>query len=316
MERDRRIILYGQDVATFGGLHGVTRGLLERFGPERVMDTPISEEAITGIAAGLGACGYRPIVELISAGLVASCFSQVFFLLGSNRHICPSMPVVVRLPTGTDGGGDDLAHHYCPESLLMQAPYLKVVTPSNPHDAKGLLKTALKGDSPVMFLEHIALYNTIGPVPSEEYTVPFGQACLKRAGIDVTIVTYSSMVDRCLEAAASLAREGIDADVLDLRTLVPLDEEAILNSVKKTGRLVIVHEALERGGPAGEIAFVVMEKGFEYLRAPIRRVAAPNVAASRDWRLEEVCIPGTKQIIDSVKSICSGDLPFATRRNS
>ncbi len=308
MERDPKVILYGEDVGRYGGLHGVTRGLWERFGGERVMDTPISEEALVGFAGGLGACGYRPIVEILSASLITCCFSPAFFMLGFNKEGCPSLPVVVRLPVGVAGGGDAFFHNYSPESLLMQAPYLKIVAPSTPCDAKGLLKSAIRSDRPVMFFEHHALYNTSGQVPVEEYLTPIGKADIKRAGRDVTIVTYSAMVRKCLAAAEELAGKGIDVEVVDLRSLVPLDEEAILNSVKKTGKLVIVHEALERAGPAGEITAIVAHKGFAYLRAPIIRVTTPNVAMPKDARIEDICVPQEKNIIDAVQYVCSPEV--------
>lgn len=314
MERDPKVILYGLDVGALGGLHGVTRGLLDRFGKTRVMDMPISEEVIAGMSGGMAASGYRPIVELMFAGLIGSCFSQLFYTLGFHKDACPNLPIVVRLPMGSEGGGDNALHVHCPESLLMHAPYLKVVAPSNPYDAKGLLKTAIRGNSPVMFMEHKGLYHSTGPVPSEEYLVPFGEALVKRPGNDVTLVSYSAMVSKCVSAADTLHREGIEAEVIDLRTLVPLDEQTIINSVKKTGRLVIVHEAMGRSGPAAEIACVVAEKGFGYLRAPIRRVTAPNSGVRPDFRVEKGRLPQAKDIHSAAMSLIAKDWPQATDR--
>lgn len=302
MRRDPTVILYGEDVATWGGIFKVTEGLLGEFGEDRVRDTPISEQAIIGTAIGTAMTGLRPIVEIMFGGMMLTAFDGIFMKLGTWKHTfnIPALPVVVRT---TCGGAAGPEHSFSPEALLIHSPGLKVAVPSTPYQAKGLLKTAIRDDEPVIFLEHLMLYGLPGPVPTEEYLIPFGQADINREGTDVTIVTYSGMVYKVAAAAAELSKEGIEAEIIDLCTLVPLDEETILNSVKKTSRLVIVHEAMERGGMAGEITAIVADKAFDYLDAPIKRVAAMNVPLPHNPALNEIVIPQEKKIIDAVKSI-------------
>jgi pyruvate/2-oxoglutarate/acetoin dehydrogenase E1 component len=304
MRRDPTVIFYGEDVGKHGGNFGVSRALQDEFGEQRVIDTPISEQAIIGTALGAALTGLRPVVEIMFAGFLCTCFDGIFMKLGTwqQRYHCSSLPVVVRAPMGAAGGAGS-EHSFSPEALLIHSPGLKVAVPSTPYDAKGLLKTAIRGSDPVIYLEHILLYTRKGTVPSEEYLVPFGQADIKREGKDATIVTYSAMVFKALAAAEQLSQEGIEAEVVDLRTLVPLDEEAILNSVEKTGKLVIVHEAMERGGVAGEITAIVADKAFDYLDAPIKRVAALNVPLPHSAKLEAMCIPQEKNIVEAVKSL-------------
>ncbi len=304
LRRDPTVILYGEDIGTLGGDFGVTRGLQEEFGKDRVLDSPLSEQAIVGTAVGAAMTGLRPVVELGFAGFVCAAFDGVFMKLGGwqQRWHFRALPVVVRAPMGAAGGAG-MEHAVCPEALLIHSPGLKVVAPSTPYDAKGLLKSAIRDDNPVIFLEHLALYANKGSVPTGEYLVPLGKADMKREGRDVSIVTYSAMVHKSLAAAEQLSQEGIEAEVVDLRTLCPLDEDAILQSVKKTSRLVIVHEAMERGGMGGEIAAIVAQKAFDYLDAPIKRVAGLNVVLPHDARLEAMCIPQVKDIVDGVKSL-------------
>jgi len=302
MRRDPTTILYGEEVGKYAGIYRVTGGLYEEFGEDRVRDTPISEQAIIGTALGAAITGYRPIVEIMFAGMIGTCFDGIFWKLGNwqQQFNCPSLPVVVRLPAGAGMGPE---HDNSTEALLIHSPGLKVVMPATPYDAKGLLKTAIRGNDPVMFFEHFQLYPARGLVPTEEYLIPFGQADIKKEGKDVTIVAWALMVHKALAAAEKLSQEGIEAEVVDVRTLVPLDEEAIINSVKKTGKLVITHEAYERGGVAGEIAAIVADKAFDYLDAPIKRVAALNVTTPHDPRLLAVCKPQEQHIIDAVKSL-------------
>jgi pyruvate/2-oxoglutarate/acetoin dehydrogenase E1 component len=301
MRRDPRVIFYGEDVGRHGGNFGVSRQLIDEFGEKRVFDTPISEVAIIGTALGAALTGLKPVVELMFAGFVGTCFDQVFFKLGNWQEMCgvKSLPVVVRLPMG---GGAGHEHSHCPESLLMHSPGLKIVCPSTPYDAKGLLKTAIRGEDPVCYCEHINLYARKGPVPSEEYLIPFGKADIKREGKKVTIISYSAMIFKALAAAEKLAQEGIDAEVIDLRTLVPLDEEAIVKSVKKTSRVVVAHESMERNGAGAEIVARIMDLAFDYLDAPIKRVAGKN-ASLAPGAVDPPSVPQPQDIIDAVKSI-------------
>jgi len=302
MRRDSSVVLYGEDIGRGMGTFRVTHDLQDEFGDSRVRDTPIVEQAIIGSALGAALGGLRPVVEIVFAGMVCCAFDGIFFKLGSWKQLynCESLPVVVRTPAGA---GMSPEHDMSPEGLLIHSPGLIVVAPSTPYDAKGLMKTAIRSDDPVIYLEHMMLYAASGPVPTEEYLVPFGKADIKREGKDVTIVAWSMMVHKSLTAAAELAKEGIEAEVIDLRSLVPLDEEAIINSVKKTGRLVITHEAMERGGAGGEIAAIIADKAFDYLDAPIKRVAAINAVVPRDARLQTVYKPQEQHIIEAVKSI-------------
>ena len=302
MKRDSTVILYGEDVAVWGGIFKVTEGLLDAFGEKRVRDTPISEQAIIGTAIGTAMTGLRPVVEIMFGGMMLTAFDGIFMKMGTWKQTfgLPKLPVVVRT---TCGGAAGPEHSLSPEALLMQSPGLQVVAPSTPAQAKGLLKTAIRNDEPVMFLEHMMLYWSNGPVPEEEYLIPFGEAEITREGTDVTIVTYSAMVQKAQEAAQQLSKEGIEAEIVDLRSLVPLDEKAILESVKKTNKLVVVHEAMERGGMAGEICAIVVDKAFDYLDGPIKRVAAKNVPLSHSAAINEIIIPQTKDIVEAVKSL-------------
>jgi len=302
MRRDPAVILYGEDVGRGMGTFRVTGGLQDEFGDDRVRDTPIVEQAIIGSALGAALGGLRPVVEIMFAGMVCCAFDGVFFKLGGwkQQWNCSSLPVVVRTAAGAGMGAE---HDMSPEGLLIHSPGLKVVVPATPYDAKGLLKTAIRGDDPVIYIEHMMLYVLSGPVPTEEYLIPFGQADIKREGKDVTIVAYSMMVHKALAAAAELSKEGIEAEVVDVRTVVPLDEEAIINSVKKTGRVVVTHEAMERGGAGGEIAAIIADKAFDYLDAPVKRVAALNTVIPPDFRLQAVYKPQEQHIIDAVKSL-------------
>ena len=306
MRRDARVVMWGEDIGIWGGVFFVTRGLVEEFGEERVRDTPISETAIVGAAIGAALGGLRPVVEIMFAGMVGTCFDSLFFKLGMSREVrgFTPIPVVVRAPMG-GGQGANLEHAYCPEALLIHSPGLKIVVPSTPYDAKALLKTAIRGDDPVVYMEHVALYTKRGPVGDETTLLPFGQAALRREGGSATIVSFSWMMYKCLEAAEKLAAEGIECDVIDLRTLVPLDDEAIFKSVRKTGRLVIVHEAMERGGVAGEITSRVVENVFDYLDAPVVRVCALN-GPNLGGVFEQIYLPQVEDIYAGVKSVVGG----------
>jgi len=308
MQRDSTVFVMGEDVAIWGnkgGVYGVTSGLAEEFGLERVRDTPISEEAIVGTAVGAAVTGMRPVAEIMYADFMALAMdplvnqgAKLRYMFGGKARV----PVVIRTQEGT-GRGIAAQHSQSLESWFVHIPGIKVCVPSTPADAKGLLKTAIRDDNPVMFLEHKMLYATKGPVPSGEYTIPFGQADVKRQGSDVTFVGIHTQVLRGLSAAEKLAAQGISVEVIDPRSLVPLDIETIVNSVKKTGRVVIAHEAVARGGIAGEIAMQIMENAFDYLDAPIVRVAGRNVPIPYNLKLERAAVPQEDDIIAAIKSI-------------
>ncbi len=305
MRLDRRVFVMGEDVGRFGGLFGATKGLLEEFGPERVRDTPISEAALIGAGVGAAITGMRPMVEIQFIDFTACAMDQIVnqaakirFMLGGKAEV----PLVIRTPYGT---GLKLAsqHSQSLEAWFAHVPGLLVAIPSTPADAKGLLVTALRDPNPVVFLEHKLLYPTRGPVPEAQYAIPFGQAEVKRNGTDVTIVATGLMVRRSLDAADALAAEGIEAEVVDPRTLVPLDKAAIIASVKKTGRLVVVHEAVKRGGFGGEIASLIAEEAFDHLDAPVKRVAGRNVPIAFNETLEKMAIPSAADIAAAARSL-------------
>ena len=305
MERDERVFIIGEDVGRFGGCFGVTQGLFDRFGEARVMDTPITESVIVGAAAGAAASGLRPVAELMFVDFIGVALDQLFnqaakmrFMFGGKAKV----PMVLRMPQGA-GIGAAAQHSQSLEAWFMHIPGLKVAIPATPADAKGLLISAIRDDNPVIFLEHKLLYGLEGEVPEGEYTVPFGQANVAREGSDVTIVATSKMLHTALCAAETLEKDGIKAEVIDPRTLVPLDIETIVASVKKTHALVLAHEAVGFAGPGAEIAAQVAEKAFDYLDAPIIRVAAPFCPVPFSPPLEQAYIPNEASIIGAVKSI-------------
>lgn len=303
MLRDPSVFLIGEDIAQHGGAFGVTRGLYEEFGPERLINTPISEAAIVGAAVGAALAGTRPVAEIMYMDFITLAMSQIAnqmakmrYMFGGKARMC----VVVRTPAGA-GRGNAAQHMQSLEAWFVHVPGLKVAMPSTPYDAKGLLKTAIRSDDPVIFVEHKLLYATKGEVPEEEYCIPLGKADIKREGGDVTIVATSRMVLFTLAAADSLSREGIEVEVIDPRTLVPLDLQTIITSVEKTGRAVIVHEACERGGVGAEIATQIQEQAFDYLDGPILRVANPNVPIPFARNLEAAAIPDEERISTAVR---------------
>lgn len=304
MLRDETVILMGEDIRMS---IWATAGLVEEFGEEKVRDTPISELGFVGCAVGAAVTGLRPVVEMMFDELLTIASEQIVNQAARMRYMFGgnvSIPLVIRVPGG--GGVSGAGHHSSSlEAWFMHTPGIKLVIPSTPYDAKGLLKTAIRDNNPVLFKEHKQLYSTEGLVPEEEYLIPFGKADVKREGEDVTIVATSFMVLKALSAAATLAKNGIDAEVVDPRTLVPLDEEVIINSVKKTGRVVIVHEAWKRCGTGAEIAAIVAEKAFDYLNAPIKRVAALDVPIPFSRPLEGYVLPNEKDVIKAVKEILS-----------
>jgi len=307
MLRDPNVFIMGEDVGLYGGAYGATRDLFKEFGQWRVLDTPISEATIGGAAVGAAMAGMRPIAEIMYVDFTPLAMDQVANQGAKNRYMFggkTTVPMVVR----TEGGaGRAIAAHHSQslESLWTHFPGIYVVMPSTPYDAKGLLKAAIRDDNPVMFIEHKMLYKEKGFVPQEDYIIPFGVADIKRPGKDVTLVTYSRMVFRALEAAEALAGEGIDVEVIDLRTLKPLDINTIVNSVKKTGRLVCVSEAYENTGFINEVMMQVNEQAFDYLDAPMIRVAAANVPVPRAEILEDMAIPNTSRVMAACRKVVS-----------
>ncbi len=307
MKKDPRVFVMGEDVGLYGGAYGATRDLFNEFGQWRVLDTPISEATIGGAAVGAAMTGMRPVAEIMYVDFTPLAMDQIANQGAKNRYMFggkTSVPMVIR----TEGGaGRAIAAHHSQslESLWTHFPGIYVVMPSTPYDAKGLLKAAILDDNPVMFIEHKMLYKEKGPVPEEEYIIPFGVADIKRPGKDVTIVSYSRMVLRCLEVAGKLANEGIDAEVIDLRTLNPLDINTIVNSVKKTGRLVCVSEAYENTGFINEVMAQVNERAFDYLDAPMVRVASANVPVPRAEILEDQAIPNEARIMAACRKVVS-----------
>jgi len=304
MQRDSSVVIWGEDLQA-EIMPGPTRGLFKEFGGDRVRNTPISEAAIAGMTIGAALTGLRPIGEIQFGAMLSIAFNEIFIMAGTWRQRHGGhfpLPIVIRTPLAMPGAGCD--HAISLEASFIHSPGLKVVAPSTPYDAKGLMKSAIRDDDAVLYLDHFGLYNSTGPVPEEEYLVPIGKADVKREGKDVTIVSYSMMMPKVMAAAEKLGQEGISAEVVDVRTLVPLDDETILNSVKKTGRLVIAHESMKRGGVGSEIAARIAEKGLAFLKAPIIRIGAKSVPLPRiTARLEAAIIPQTEDVIAGVKSI-------------
>jgi acetoin:2,6-dichlorophenolindophenol oxidoreductase subunit beta len=304
MRQNEDVFILGEDIGVYGGAFGVTRGMIEEFGPERVRNTPISEAAIAGGAVGAALTGMRPILELQFSDFITIAMDQLVNQAAKTRYMFGGkgkVPMVVRTPAGS-GTGAAAQHTQSLEAWMAHVPGLKVVQPSTAYDAKGLLKAAMDDDNPVIFYEHKLLYRTQCEVPEESYSIPLGKADIKRKGKDVTIVATAIMVHKALEAAAELEKEGIDVEIVDPRTLVPLDEETIIESVKKTGRVIVVHEAVKRGGFGGEIASMIAEsEAFDYLDAPIKRLGGLAVPTPYNPTLEKAVIPQVPDIIDAVK---------------
>jgi pyruvate/2-oxoglutarate/acetoin dehydrogenase E1 component len=306
MRRDQEVFLIGEDIGVYGGAFGVTRGMLKEFGPERVRDTPISEAAIAGAATGAALMGMRPVMEImfmdfltISMNQLVNQAAKIRFMFGGKA----SIPMVIRAPAGS-GTGAAAQHSQSLEAWFVHTPGIKVVAPATPHDVKGLLITAIRDNNPVLFMEHKLLYRTQGPVPEESYAIPLGQAQVRREGRDLTVLAYSIMVPRVLEAAEQLAAEGIELEVVDLRSLKPLDKETIVRSVSKTGRVLILHESPQTGGFGGELAAVVAEsEAFDYLDAPIRRLAGRDIPVPYNRTLERATVPQVEDIADVARAV-------------
>jgi acetoin:2,6-dichlorophenolindophenol oxidoreductase subunit beta len=306
MRRDERVWMMGQDVGRMGGVFGVTRGLFDEFGPARVRDTTINETFIVGGAAGAAMTGTIPVVELQFADFMMIAADEIFHKLAKWRYMHGgklTLPVVVRLPTGVLGGAG-AEHSQSLEVIAMHVPGLKVAVPATPADAKGLLKTAIRDPNPVLFFEHKGLYRVKGEVPtSEEHLVAFGQAAVRRSGGDATVVAIGLMVGRALEAADRLAADGIELTVIDPRTLVPLDMETILASVRETSRAVVVHEAVRTAGPGAEIAARIQEEAFFSLDAPVWRLGALDTPLPQDPELEQACLPSVSDIETAIREL-------------
>jgi len=305
MERDPSIYVAGEDVGVFGGAFGVTRGLQRKFGQMRVRDTPITESAIIGTAVGAAAAGLRPVVELMFVDFIGVALDQLYNQAAKMKYMFggkAKIPMVLRAACGA-GVGAAAQHSQCLEALFMHLPGLKVVMPSTPYDAKGLLIASIRDDNPVVFLEHKVLYGMTGEVPEGAYTIALGKADVKREGKDVTVVATARMVHLALSASQKLEAEGISVEVVDPRTLCPLDEETLLASVRKTHRLVIVHEEVKFAGSGAEIAAMAAEKAFDDLDAPILRVAAPFTPVPFSPTLEREYIPSEEKIVAAVKAV-------------
>ena len=309
MKRDESVFLIGEDIGRYGGAFGVTHGMLDEFGPDRIRETPISEATIVATAVGASLLGMRPVAEIMFMDFVFLALDQLVnqaakmhFMFGGRT----SVPIVVRTPGGS-GTGAAAQHSQSLESMFMHFPGLKVVNPSTPYDAKGLLITSIRDPNPVVFIEHKQLYKTKGEVPEGEYTIPFGLAEIKRPGKDLTVVANNVMVPRSLAVAERLAREGMDVEVIDPRTLVPLDTETIINSVIKTGRLLVIHEACQTGGWAGEvIATVTGSRAFDYLDTPVRRLAGKDTPIPYNRVLERSAVPQEEDIEQEIRAILAG----------
>ena len=306
MKLDENVFILGEDVGVFGGCFGVTAGLFDEFGPDRVMDTPISEAAIMGASLGSALMGLRPVPEIMFIDFTTQCFDYLTNQAPKVRYMCggqvEKLPLVVRT---TSGGWIRAAgqHSQSLEGWFTQVPGLKVVMPSTPHDAKGLLTASLRDNNPVLYIEHKVLYGTSGPVPEEEYLIPLGEAEVKKEGTDVTLISYSLMLQKTLAAAEQLAGDGVSAEVVDLRTLSPLDHDTLAQSVQKTHRAVVIQEAYESAGMASQVIKSLMDSSFDYIDAPIKTVAAPDTVIPFSPILEDHMLPNEDKIIQAAREI-------------
>src|SRR5512135_3730441 len=306
MERDPNVFLIGEDLGVFGGAFKVTAGMLDHFGERRVIDTPISESAIAGAAIGASLMGLRPVAEMQFADFITCAFDQIVNFAAKCRYRWgAAIPIVVRAPSGGGNRGGPF-HSQNPEAWFAHVPGLKVVTPATAYDAKGLIKSAIRDNDPVVFFEHKFLYRRIKEeLPEGDYTVPLGKARVAREGRDVSVITYAAMVHTALEAAEILAKEGIELEVVDLRTLVPLDREAIAATVKKTNRVILLHEDVRTGGIAGEVAAIIDEEAFDWLDAPIVRITAMDTPVPFAPPLEEWFLPKAEDLVREAKRLVS-----------
>lgn len=304
MTRDERVFVLGEDIGAYGGAFKATEGLLERFGKSRVIDTPISEQAIVGSAIGASYMGMRPVAEIQFIDFIACCFDMLTNFAATSRYRNgAASPIVVRGPCGGGVGGGPF-HSLNPESFFLNTPGLKMVEPSTAYDAKGLLKAAIRDDDPVLYFEHKFLYRRIkDDVPDDDFLVPIGQAAIRRDGRDLSIITFGAMVYTALDAAAALAAEGVEAEVIDLRSLAPLDRTTILESVGKTSRALLLYEARRTGGIGGELAAIIAEDAFEYLDAPIMRVASMDIPVPYAPPLEAAFLPSVDRVVAAARQL-------------
>lgn len=305
MARDESVCIIGEDVGVSEGAFSATRGLFKEFGEKRVRDTPISESSFVGIALGAATTGLRPVVEIMFMDFLTVCMDQIVNQIAKARYMFGGqfkVPLTIRAPAGS-GGSAGPHHSQCLEAWFTHVPGIKVVMPSTPADIKGLLKSSIRDDNPVLFIEHKRLYAMKGEIPEEEYTIPLGKADIKRKGKDVTVVATARMVYEAMTAADELAADGIGVEIVDPRTLSPLDKETILSSVEKTGRVVIAHEAVKTGGFGGEIAAIIADEAFDYLDAPIKRVGAPFTPVPFSKPEEDFYLPNSEDIVKAVKEI-------------
>jgi 2-oxoisovalerate dehydrogenase E1 component beta subunit len=306
MENDDRVYILGEDVGIYGGAFKVTKGMLDHFGESRVIDTPISESAIVGAAIGSALVGMRPIAEMQFIDFISCAFDQIINFAAKCRYRWGAgVPIVVRGPCGGGVHGGPF-HSQNVEAYFFNVPGLKIVCPSTAYDAKGLMKAAIRDEDPVLYFEHKFLYRRIKEeLPTEDFIVPIGKANLRREGTDLSIITYGAMVYTALDAAEELRQEGIDVEVLDLRSILPLDEEAILETAKKTSKIIVLHEATLTGGPGGEVVARIAEKAFEYLDGPIVRIAPPDTPVPYSPPLEEAFLPQVSDVVAKARELAS-----------
>jgi pyruvate dehydrogenase E1 component beta subunit len=305
MERDEKVFIIGEEVGVWGGTYAVTKGFYDHFGAKRVKDTPIAESAIIGAAIGAALTGLRPVAELMTINFAFAAMDHIVNEAAKLRYMFGgqfTIPMVIRTP---GGGGRQLGatHSQTPDAIFAHFPGLKVVAPGTPEDAKGMLKSAIRSDDPIMFIEHATLYQVRGDVPDGDYTIPLDKAKIHRSGSDVTLVTYSKMLELSVKAADQLAKEGIEAEIIDLRCLRPLDMEPVLESIKKTNRAVVVEEGWRSFGVGAEVASRIYEQAFDYVDAPIQRVAQKEVPLPYNRNLEQMALPQVEDIIQAVKEV-------------